>query len=516
MPIHDIQKSGTTSPLVGMEVTISGIVVGDYQNTINELSGFFVQEENSDSDANAQTSEGIFVFDNGFGVDVSVGDLVEVTGSVLEFTSTDGGLNSSSLTEISSPTVVNIVSSGNPLPLGATIALPVTDLTDFEPFEGMLVNFPQTLFVTEHFLLGRFGQITLSSSSRLLQPTHATAPGTAALAYQAANDKNRIVLDDTSTLQNPDPILYPQPAGLTALNTLRGGDTTTGLSGVLDHRFGLYRIQPTGTVTFSHTNLRPMTPSNPGGNIKVASFNVLNYFSTLDDSGNICGPLSNLACRGADSAQEFTRQREKLFSALTTMNVDIVGLIEIENHATDVALDDFISGLNAVIGAGTYTKINTGTIGDDAIKVAFIYKPTTVSPFGSFAILDDTFDPNFHDDKNRPALAQTFIHNVTGEKFTVVVNHFKSKGSSCNDIGDLDAGDGQGNCNSTRTDAANVLVNWLTTDPTTSGDPDFLIIGDLNAYAMEDPITVMGTGGYTDLVSAFLGADAYSYLFDGQ
>ena len=85
---------------------------------------------------------------------------------------------------------------------------------------------------------------------------------------------------------------------------------------------------------------------------------------------------------------------------------------------------------------------------------------------------------------------------------TVAVNHLKSKGSSCASIGDPDTGDGQGNCNLTRTKAAQALVDWLATDPTGSGDPDFLIIGDLNAYAMEDPITAIKAAGYTDLIEA--------------
>ena len=51
-------------------------------------------------------------------------------------------------------------------------------------------------------------------------------------------------------------------------------------------------------------------------------------------------------------------------------------------------------------------------------------------------------------------LAQTFEEIATGARFTVAVNHLKSKGSACADIGDPDAGDGQGNCNLTRTAAA--------------------------------------------------------------
>ncbi|NUM49044.1 MAG: ExeM/NucH family extracellular endonuclease, partial [Anaerolineales bacterium] len=255
-------------------------------------------------------------------------------------------------------------------------------------------------------------------------------------------------------------------------------------------------------------------PTLPGGNLKIVSANVLNYFTTLDTGTPICGPLANQDCRGANDAQEFTRQRDKILNALNELNADIIGLIEIENHATDAALDDLVSGLNALAGPGTYAKISTGPIGGDAIKVALLYKTTSIAPIGAYAVLDNTFDPAYQDDKNRPALAQTFSQTITGEIFTVVVNHLKSKGSAC--TGDPDTGDGQGNCNQTRTAAANVLADWLTTDPTGSGDPDFLLLGDLNAYAQEDPITALETEGYTNLIDHFLGASAYSYVFDGQ
>jgi uncharacterized protein len=113
-------------------------------------------------------------------------------------------------------------------------------------------------------------------------------------------------------------------------------------------------------------------------------------------------------------------------------------------------------------------------------------------------------------------LAQTFRERRTGERLTVAVNHLKSKGSSCDDLGDKDMGDGQGNCNLTRVKAAQALVAWLGRDPTRSYDPDRLIIGDLNAYAKEDPINVIRASGYTDLLATFGGGDAYSYVFSGE
>jgi len=96
-----------------------------------------------------------------------------------------------------------------------------------------------------------------------------------------------------------------------------------------------------------------------------------------------------------------------------------------------------------------------------------------------------------------------------------VVNHLKSKGSGCG-AGDDDTTTGQGNCNLTRTLAAQELADWLATDPTGSGDRDVLIIGDLNSYAKEDPIVALQNAGYTDLVAEFGGPSAYGYVFDGQ
>jgi hypothetical protein len=160
--------------------------------------------------------------------------------------------------------------------------------------------------------------------------------------------------------------------------------------------------------------------------------------------------------------------------------------------------------------------VDTGVIGPDAIAVALIYKPETVIPEGAFAALDDPafLDPNdLGEAKNRPALAQTFSNNVDGAVFTVVVNHLKSKGSSC---GPGDDDPEQGNCNLTRTLAAEELLGWISDDPTDSGDPDFLIIGDLNAYDKEDPIDVFVNAGYIDLIREYEGENAYTYVFNGQ
>jgi len=514
--IHTVQGSGATSPLVGNTVAIEGIVVGDFQNGVSgahgDLNGFFVQEEDTDVDGNPLTSEGIFVFDGSNSsspaVDVSIGDAVRVEGVVSEF---------NGLTEITSFSGVSVSSSGNPLPTAATPTLPVTSVDDFEAVEGMRVTFSQALVISEYFNFDRFGEILLTSE-RHLTFTAEFEPGPASIPAAQEFLLDNITLDDGRTSQNPDPAIHPNGMDFDLTNLFRGGDTVRDVTGVMSFAFGFYRIQPTQGANYSNDNPRTVEPASVGGNLEVASFNVFNYFTTLDQSPtrNTCGPNQNLGCRGADNATEFTRQRDKIIAALTSIDADVVGLVEIENHINDDALQDLVDGLNAANGAGTYEYVSTGTIGTDAIKVALIYKPASASPVGAHAILDSSVDGNFLDDKNRPVLAQTFIDLSAGGIFTVAVNHLKSKGSNCDDIGDPDTGDGSGNCNLTRTSAAAALVNWLASDPTASGDDDFLIIGDLNSYDKEDPIDSILAGGYTDLIHAFRGEDAYSFVFDGQ
>jgi uncharacterized protein len=399
----------------------------------------------------------------------------------------------------------------------------VTSLDDFEKYEGMLVTIPQALYISEYFNFDRFGEIVLTTD-RQFQPTAVYDPGSSeAAALALANSLSRITLDDGRSSQNPDPAIHPNGMEFTLDNRFRGGDTVANVTGVMDFSFGLYRIQPTEGADYSSENPRTDEPEDVGGNLKVASFNVLNYFTTLDDGVNdICGPEEDQECRGADDAEEFTRQRDKIIAAIAAIDADVVGLIEIENHPGDVPTADLVSGLNDVMGAGTYEYVATGALGIDAIRQAFIYKPATVSLVGDYAVLDDQSFTNplgyvdgegNLEEKSRPALAQTFKDNETGGVFTAVVNHLKSKGSSC---GPGDDDPEAGSCNLTRALGAQALVDWLATDPTGIGDGDFLIIGDLNAYDKEDPIDVLIAEGYADLVYQYQGEYAYSYVFDGQ
>lgn len=498
-PVSAIQGSGLSTPLFGQTVTVEGVVVADYQHT--SVRGYYIQEEEANSDGNPLTSEGIFVFDPDVLVDVKPRDTVRLVGRAGEFRT------ETQLSRLEGAVICGGSSAHAVTP--AIPSLPVAETADLERFEGMLVRFAdQTLAVTDSFNLGRFGELLLSVDNRLLIPTDQVTPGAAANELQALNNRSQIVLDDDSNSQNP-----PLPPYLDSVGTRRLGDTVTGLSGVLTQLFGTYRIRPVGPISFDVGNPRMYPPAVNGG-VKVASFNVLNYFTTIDTGAPLCGPAGDQGCRGADSAAEFERQRTKIIAALASLDADIVGLIELENNTT-AALADLVAGLNDLAGPGAYAFVDTGTIGADAIKVGLIFQPAAVQPVGLPAILDSSVDPAFNDDRNRPALAHSFQILADGEILTVAVNHLKSKGSPCDDLGDPDTGDGQGNCNLTRSDAAGALAGWLAADPTGSGDPDSLIIGDLNAYALEDPVAEITARGYVDLVAEF-GGEGHTFVFFGQ
>jgi uncharacterized protein len=525
--IHAVQGSGGTA--TAGTFTVEAIVVGDYQTQgSGQLRGFFIQEEDADADGDAATSEGIFVFCSNCPTPVSVGDKVRVTGSTSEFFE---------MSQISATTAssVLVIGSNNPLPTPASIDLPVPGVPSgdlaaataainayFEAFEGMLVTFPDTLSVSEYFELARYGQVILTEGGRPRTFTDANTPSAAGLIdHEIALATRTVILDDTDNRENrpvdtPNTAYYHPVPGLSTSNYLRGGDTIANLTGVLHWSFAgggspnAWRIRPvTEQFSYAFTSANPR-PGNPevDGRLTVASFNVLNYFLSIDTS-NTCAPTQNQDCRGADSAQELQRQRTKLLAALSGLDADVLGLIELENTPGKEPLADIVAGLPG------YHYVDTGVIGGDAIRVGLIFKSSVVRPVGAFKVLDSSVDPDFDTSRNRPALAQTFEEIATGARFTVVVNHLKSKGSGCG-AGDDDTATGQGNCNGTRTRAAQALARWLATDPTGSGDPDVLIIGDLNSYAKEDPIVALQNAGYTDLVAQFGGPGAYSYVFDGQ
>jgi len=523
IPIYTIQGETESSPLEGDIVTTSGVVIGDFEGS-DSLRGFYLQDPIGDN--NPLTSHGIFVYRGDSADSVQIGQTVRVSGTVREaFGQTQLDLSEMIILDSEFTSIQPI-----------SVSLPFSSSAEPERYEGMLVRFDQTLTVTDTYFLGRFGQVTLSSGGRLYQPTQLTLPGESAIFLQQANDLNRILLDDASQVQNPDPIPFGrggQP--LTAENTLRSGDTISSLSGVMTYTWGghsaspnAWRIRPIGAMAadlpnFQPANQRPTEPPVMESRLRIASMNTYNYFNTFTNCrAGLNGAA--VACRGANSPVEFERQATKLVSALRALDADVIALMEVENdgYAAESALANLTMRLNdtmppekqyAIVDVDSASgKINA--LGTDAVRVALLYRRAVVTPLAT-AVLDSRAFVYGRDSspRNRVSLLQAFAENSTGEQFLVNVNHLKSKGSPCDTP---DAGDGQGNCSVVRLNAVRELVNWLKTAPTGISDPDILILGDLNAYAREDALAWLEQSGYTNLIPYFNGLQSYSYVFEGQ
>ena len=490
--IGSVQGSGAATPIAGATVRIEGTVVGDFQS--GGFDGYYLQDA---GDGDAATSDGIFVYAPG-GAAVAAGDVVNVAGAVSE---------AFGMTQVTASDV-ELCATGAPLPEPTALTLPATP-EQREALEGMYVTLPQSLAILEYFEYARFGTIDVGIGRQSTPTARYLPTDPAATALAAANLAERITIDDGRGSQNPDPAIDPNGEEFTLENTFRGGDLVTDVTGILDYRFDTYAIQPTQAARFEVANPRPAVP-DVGGGLVVSSFNVLNYFTTLDDPTT--GDDDDIA-RGANTAEEFERQEAKIVAALAAIDADVFGLIEIENNDDSFALATLTAALNEHLGADVYDYVETGRIGTDVITTALMYKPATVTPVGDFALMDQAKDPRWLDSRNRPGLTQTF-EDAGGAAFTVVVNHLKSKGSAC--PGEP-ADPLQGNCSIVRTNAANALADWLATDPTGQGTVGReLIIGDLNAYDKEDPIVALKDRGYTDLLLEHQGEDAYTYVFDGQ
>ena len=539
--ISEIQGEGAQSTMVDDTVMVEAVVSGVYVprgDELEGLGGFFLMEEVEDRDGNPMTSEGIFVYAPFVAPGLyPTGTRVQVTGVVKEY-ETSGGR--SSLTEITS--VAGIVGLGGGPPLSpVTVDWPEDGSAGLERYEGMTVRFRTPMYVIENRNLDLFGEYRLAPPTSLqnytgrpVQPTAILDPGSAAAELAERQLAQSIILDDGELSRSTE--LWPGTAGTpqawTEDNVLPAGTVAEGLVGVVDDRYGSLRLQwLPGVTSISSVGRETRAPQfevhdTAKGAVRVVSFNLGNFFLTLDTADGGCGPNRSIDCRGASTQLELSRQRAKLLQAIDEVNADIIGLIEVENTPGVDAAGDLAAKLNDAAGEERYGTIETGVVGTDAIRVGILYRRDRVEATGAYALLDQSVDPRFRSGSNRPSLAQTFKAHDNNGAVTVVVNHLKSKGSDCDRFNDPDMNDGQGNCNLTRTMAAEALIDWIAGDPTNSNDPDFLILGDLNAYQMEDPVRAIlagsddTSGSEDDYVRLDLRIDEeegvdYTYIFDG-
>jgi 5'-nucleotidase len=529
--IAEIQGTGAASPLAGRTVVTRGVVTAAYPT--GNFDGVYLQTPGTGGDLTGHdASDGVFVFSRDLARAAQVGQYLEVTGEVSEYFG---------LTEVSAETWTVLDEAAAPV-VPAAIDLPATD-AGREVFEGMLVAPQGDYTVTDTYDTNRFGLVGLAAGTTpLLQPSDVANPVTDRAAYDAVvadNTARAITLDDGAgwdyTNFGRDYHETPLPY-LSLENPVRVGAAATFTAPVvLDYRFQ-WNFQPTTQVTGDNgaapatfENTREAAPAPVGGDIQIASFNVLNYFTTTGDElagcryyedrqGNPISVRTGCDARGAADDANLERQQAKIVAAINALGTEIVSLEEIENSVRfgtdrDAALADLTAALNAAAGAGTWAYVKSPAelpADEDVIRNAFIYRADRVVPVGESRILigAEAFA------NAREPLAQTFRAlnpggQAKGPEFAVISNHFKSKGSGEGPGNATD--EGQGKSNADRVAQARALVAFAE-DLYGTGTPVFLV-GDFNSYTAEDPLVVLGEAGYTNIGQTMTAKDTYS--FDG-
>jgi len=533
--IAEVQGTGAASPLVGRTVTTSGVVTAAYPT--GGFNGYVLQTPGTGGgDTASRTgSDAVFVYSPATVAQVTLGQHLQVTGEVSEF----NGLTEITVAAVSDVEV--LAPADAPAPVSAPWP---AGTAAREALESMLFVPTGDLTVSDTYSTNQYGEVGLATGTTpLLQPTELARPGSAQAAAVAADNAARgVVLDDgasTNFLGSGSGSLTPPYVSLE--NPVRVGAAVQVTEPVVvDYRNNAWKLNPTapvvagGAAPVTFENDRTVAPEPVGGDLSVASFNVLNYFTTLGDQTASCVAYTDPrgepvtvrdGCdqRGAWDAEDLERQQVKIVAAIAALDADVVGLLEIENSArvdgvADEALATLVDALNAAAGSTTWAYVPSSdelppAAQQDVITNAIIYRPAAVTPTGASRALGDQSGAGQAFGNAREPVGQVFTPVGGGEPFLVVVNHLKSKGSAGPWPGDTDAGDGQGASNESRVRQTTALRDWV---PGVQGDAQAVaLVGDFNAYTLEDPLQVLYDAGYVDAV-ATLAPGQYSYSFGGR
>ena len=528
--ISAIQGTEDASPLAGTTVNTVGVVTAAYPS--GGFAGFYLQTPGTGS-TTGPASHGIFVYTKTLTSDVAIGDYVSVTGAVSEYYG---------LTQLTINTLADIVAldgAGITAPVPATLRLPATD-ADRERLEGMLVAPAGDYTVTNNYTTNQYAEIGLAAGTTpLVNPTVTDRPGsTGYTAAIAANAARAITLDDGASTNylNASNQGKPVPYLSTTAPVRIGAPVSFTKPMVLDYRNSAWKLQPTTALvpanaatvqpaTFANT--RTAAPEDVGGDIRLGTFNVLNYFSTTGDTLTGCQYYTDRAgakttvsggcdARGAADQANFKRQQAKIVAAINALDAQVISLEEIENSAVfgvdrDTALATLVAALNADLGQDAWAFVPSPTVlpaNEDVIRTAFIYQKAAVETVGGSTIL--TGSAAFSN--ARQPLAQAFqLVGDSGSTFLTIVNHFKSKGSGTGV--DADMGDGQGASNASRVNQATALVAFADSMSEQTGIDRVFLTGDFNAYDQEDPIKVITDAGYLNQEAK---SGEYTYAFGGS
>jgi predicted extracellular nuclease len=496
--IWEIQGPGLASPYVGQRVRTERNVV-----TAVAPNGFFIQMPDARADADAETSNGVFVFTSSAPT-VSVGEEVTVTGTVAEFFD---------LTEITSPTVTR-TATGVALP--ATVdfdaSTPSPDrpqpATELERYEGMLVR---VVGATVTGPTDGFGDFSIvAGSARTFREPGILFPGLTGLPVWDGNPE--VFEVDPDALGLP---MVAAPAG-----------ARVDAEGPLSFAFGDYQIFPTSLQVTGEPEVVPVR-ARAAGEFTVGSQNFLRLFDLVDDPNR---PPSN---EPVPTDQEYARQLGKL-SLQVRVALGAPDVVAVQEVETLQALQDAAAKIQADDPSLAYTAylVEGNDIGgiDSGFLVRSTVRVDEIEQLGK----DDVFEfPGAPDaplnDRPPLLLRGAYVGNGAPFPIAVMVVHQRS-------LSGIEGNDGPRIRAKRHAQAVRLagFVQSLQAEPGTR----LVVIGDFNAFEFTDGfVDVMGqVTGLPDPRGALLPVDEsarpspalsnqtfnmpegerYSFVFDGN
>ena len=488
----EVQGHTDTSALVGQTVTVEGVLTQDSRQA-GGFSGFYLQQANTPIDSTRSSALFIYTRHKG-GLS---GQRLRVTGNVKEHY----GLTE--LVAISDVQVCGI----QPLPAPVEVSLPWTRTP--ESLENMRVRINGPVKITDSYQLTRFGNVSLAAKDPLIS-TEFMVPGTAALRHANLASVNTLVLDDGHARRNPLLLnwllAYSAAQPGSAASSLVAGTQVRGLTGVLDYRYGAWRLQPDQIPGLKPPPLPDSAPARPtSANLRVMTLNLNNLFN--GDGRGQGFPTG----RGAKTQAQYQRQLQRLSAGLNQAGADVLALSELENDG--YGSNSAIAQLAARLGPHWRFVVPVNpAVQRDVIRNGLLYRADRVNAPGPAQYLSGG--------GGRPGLTQRFALKGGDLTLRLVSVHMKSK--SCRNARGENAqqNDGQGCYNAVRVKQAKTLhrqLGQLDRDNALAGT---LITGDFNSYSKEQPISELVRAGYTSMVARFhpctpVRCEHYSYRFKG-
>ncbi|MBT2488742.1 endonuclease/exonuclease/phosphatase family protein [Streptomyces sp. ISL-96] len=529
--IHDIQGTTRISPLAGQQVAdVSGIVTG--VRTYGS-KGFWFQDPQSD--ANAATSEGIFVF-TGSAPTVAVGDAVKVSGTVGEYIPGGTSSGNQSLTQISKPTVT-VVSSGNALPAPVTVSaksVPSVYAPEGDPAAGGSINalpLDPSAYALDYYESLEGTNIRIGSS-RVVGATDPYSALWVTVKPEENDNRRGGAVYGSYTSQNTGRLQIQQlaPISQQPFPKANVGDVLSGTTeGPLDfNQFGGYTLtaRTLGTVTDRGLE-RESTRPQRRGELAVATYNVEN----LDPS---------------DPQAKFDALAAAVVDNLASP--DILALEEIQDNngakndgtvSAEETLKKFTAAIAAAGGPSyawrTVDPVNNKDGGEPGgnIRQVFLFNPERVSftdrgagdattatgvvrekGHAALTLSPGRIDPaNAAWENSRKPLAGEFTFR--GRTVFVIANHFGSKGGDEGLASHRQPPVRKSEVK--RLEQAQAVNAFVKDILKAQRNADVLVLGDINDFEFSATTKALTSGGALyPAVKSLPRSERYSYVFQGN